>query len=74
MKIAIVEDSEEWAERIKDIIQEILKKEKTEIEIYSSAEKFLKAEKEYQIIFMDIYLNEINLQKSINHNFPRVLL
>ena len=48
MKIAIVEDSEEWAERIKDIIQEILKKEKTEIEIYSSAEKFLKAEKEYQ--------------------------
>lgn len=77
MKIAIVEDSEEWAERIKDIIQEILKKEKTEIEIYNSAEKFLKAEKEYQIIFMDIYLNEINgLEATIKYKsqFPKSIV
>jgi Response regulator of the LytR/AlgR family len=42
------------------VIQQTLKKEQTEIEIYSSAEEFLEAGKEYQIVFMDIYLNGIS--------------
>ncbi len=60
MNIAIVEDAKEWTEKMKNVIQQTLKKEQTEIEIYSSAEEFLEAGKEYQIVFMDIYLNGIN--------------
>ena len=60
MNIAIVEDAKEWTEKMKNVIQQTLKKEQTEIEIYSSAEEFLEAGKEYQIIFMDIYLNGIS--------------
>lgn len=60
MNIAIVEDAKEWTEKMKNVIQQTLKKEQTEIEIYSSAEEFLEAGKEYQIVFMDIYLNGIS--------------
>ncbi len=60
MNIAIVEDAKEWTEKMKNVIQQTLKKKQTEIEIYSSAEEFLEAGKEYQIVFMDIYLNGIS--------------
>lgn len=60
MNIAIVEDAKEWTEKMKNVIQQTLKKEQTEIEIYSSAEEFLETGKEYQIVFMDIYLNGIS--------------
>lgn len=60
MNIAIVEDAKEWAEKMRNVIQDTLKNEKTEIEIYSSGEEFLQAGKEYQIVFMDIYLNGIS--------------
>ena len=60
INIAIVEDNNEWAEKIHKMLQGNIKKENAKIEIYASAEEFLNAQKEYQIIFMDIYLKKMN--------------
>ncbi len=58
--IAIIEDCDEWAKKIGKMVQRSLQKENAKIEIYASAEEFLNAHKKYQIIFMDIYLKNMN--------------
>lgn len=77
MKVAIVEDTRNWAEEIKNVIQQTLKKEIAEIEIYSSAEEFLKTKKKYHIVFMDICLNEVNgLEATVKYKlcFPETIV
>lgn len=57
MKIAIVEDSQKWMDRICNSINNFFQKDiQVEIDKYYDAESFLDAKKEYEIVYMDVEL------------------
>lgn len=77
MKIAIVEDSGEWMEKIKNKVQRIINGKDVEIKTYDSAEEFLKTKEEYQIVFMDIYLRKMGGFEAVEQykqQFPDCLI
>lgn len=59
MKIAIVEDEKIWQKAILDIVNKHFE-ETIEAEIFNSGEEFLKENKEYDAIFMDIEMEGID--------------
>lgn len=59
MKIAIVEDTFQWMDKIQDSVNNFFQDEAIEVEIdkYYDAESFLDAKKEYEIVYLDIELS-----------------
>ena len=60
MRIAVVDDEKDWLVKIKNYIISYFGKIDVEIDFFSSGEAFLKKEKEYQIVFMDIEMSGRN--------------
>ena len=59
MKIAIVEDTFQWMDKIQDSVNNFFQDKAIEVEIdkYYDAESFLDAKKEYEIVYLDIELS-----------------
>ena len=53
MRIAVVEDNKDWADRIQELIWQ---RWNIESEYYADAEEFLNKKIQYQVVFMDIKL------------------
>ena len=53
MRIAVVEDNKDWADRIQELIWQ---RWNIESEYYADAEEFLNEKIQYQVVFMDIKL------------------
>lgn len=53
MRIAVVEDNKDWADRIQELIWQ---QWNIESEYYADAEEFLNEKIQYQVVFMDIKL------------------
>lgn len=62
MKIAIVEDTFKWMDKIEDSVNHFFQDKTIEVEIdkYYDAESFLDAKKEYEIVYLDIELSRTN--------------
>lgn len=62
MKIAIVEDTFKWMDKIEDSVNHFFQDKTIEVEIdkYHDAESFLDAKKEYEIVYLDIELSRTN--------------
>lgn len=58
MKIAIIDDEKIWLEEERRCIEKYYNKEDVQIDTYYTGEEFLKKEKMYDVIFMDIELGE----------------
>lgn len=58
MKIAIIDDEKIWLEEERRCIEKYYNKEDVQIDTYYTGEEFLKEEKMYDVIFMDIELGE----------------
>lgn len=59
MKIAIVEDTFQWMDKIQDSVNNFFQDKAIEVEIdkYYDAKSFLDAKKEYEIVYLDIELS-----------------
>lgn len=59
IKIAIVEDTFQWMDKIQDSVNNFFQDKAIEVEIdkYYDAESFLDAKKEYEIVYLDIELS-----------------
>lgn len=60
MRIAIVDDEEIWRTKTEEEIRAYNFGDYTEIEKYASGENFLKGEKEYNIVFLDVEMHRID--------------
>ena len=58
MRIAVVEDNKDWADRIQELIWQ---RWNIESEYYADAEEFLNKKIQYQVVFMDIKLPHMDL-------------
>ena len=73
MRIAVVDDEKMYRELIFDIV----KNESENIDIYESGERFLEADKEYELIFMDIEmggLDGIEVSTIYHKDYPDAII
>lgn len=80
MRIAIVDDEENWRECAVLNVKEYYKDIKVNIDIYSSGEEFLEKEEIYEIVLMDIEMSgkdgfeTISEYNVINENYVSIIL
>lgn len=60
MKIAIVEDEENWCLKIREYLCRYCKEKNPEIDVFYTGQSFLTCEREYALVFMDVELGEEN--------------
>ena len=73
MRIAVVDDEKMYRE----LIFNIVKNESENIDIYESGERFLEADKEYELIFMDIEmggLDGIEVSTIYHKDYPDAII
>lgn len=77
MKIAIVEDEEKWALKIRQYLCRYYRGECPEMDVFYTGKAFLTSKKEYELVFMDIELGEENgfvVSSEYQKIFPDVLI
>lgn len=60
MKIAIIDDSKNWRQKIKEEISKYLDISDEDIDMYSGGEQYLESQKKYDISFVDIEMAGID--------------
>lgn len=60
MKIAIVDDEKYWRDMASKVVTEYYKKEQVMIQMYICGEEFLQTSTEYDIIFLDVEMEQLD--------------
>lgn len=77
MRVAIVDDEERWRTKTEEIVTKYNAEECLEIDKYASGENFLKKAKEYDIVFLDVEMHQIDgFQTATRYreNFPKTMI
>ena len=77
MRVAIVDDEERWRTKTEEIITKYNTEECLEIDKYASGQNFLKKAKEYDVVFLDVEMHQIDgfqTASRYRENFPKVLI
>ena len=77
MKIAIVDDEERWRTKTEEGVKNFLADEQIEIDKYASGENFLKKCKEYDIVLLDVEMQQLDgfqTASRYRESFPKVMI
>lgn len=77
MRIAIVDDEELWRTKTEKGVRKFHGREDIEIDKYASGENFLKTGKEYDIVFLDVEMHQLDgfeTASKYREIFPKVII